>query len=361
MSPIPPAQTGSVEDRFFLLMLAAVTLAFFWILSPFYGAVFWGAVFAIVFAPLHLRLVRSLPRRPTLAAVCTLLVIVLLVIFPLSLLSAMLVQEATSVVQRVQSGELSFSRYFQLVFDALPGWVTRLLDRFGLTSLGLVQERITVSLTKGSQFIAGQALTIGQSTFDFLISFFIMLYLLFFFLRDGNLLALRVKDTLPLAPDVKRRLTAKFTTVIRATVKGNIVVAMVQGALGGLILWLLDVHAPVLWGTLMAVLSLLPAVGAAIVWLPVAIYFLVTGDVWQGLTLIAFGVLVIGLVDNVLRPILVGKDTRMPDYVVLLSTIGGLSLFGLNGFVIGPVIAALFMAGWDLFTASRSAAEADLA
>lgn len=357
MNLTPPPTPGIVEDRFFLLMLAIVTLAFFWVLSPFYGAVFWGAVFAIVFSPLHLKLVRRLPRQRTLAAVLMLLMILVLVIFPLSVLSALLVQEATSVVQRVQSGELSFSRYFQLIFDALPGWVTRLLDRFGLTSLGMVQERITASLTKGSQFIAGQALTIGQSTFDFLVSFFIMLYLLFFFLRDGSLLAVRVKDTLPLAPDVKRRLTSKFTTVIRATVKGNIVVAMIQGALGGLILWVLDVHAPVLWGTLMAVLSLLPAVGAAMVWLPVAIYFLVSGEVWQGITLIAFGVLVIGLVDNLLRPVLVGKDTRMPDYVVLLSTIGGLSLFGLNGFVIGPVIAALFIAGWDLFTASRLAAE----
>lgn len=357
MNPTPPAPPSPVEDRFFLLMLALVTLAFLWVLSPFYGAVFWGAVFAIVFSPLHLKLVRRMPKQRTVAAVLMLVLILLLVIFPLSVLSALLVQEATSVVQRVQSGELSFSRYFQVIFDALPGWVTRLLDRFGLTSLGLVQERLTALLTRGSQFIAEQALTIGQNTFDFLVSFFIMLYLLFFFLRDGNLLALRVKDTLPLAPDVKRRLTSNFTTVIRATVKGNIVVALVQGALGGLILWVLDVHAPVLWGTLMAVLSLLPAVGAALVWLPVAIYFLVSGAVWQGVTLIAFGVLVIGLVDNLLRPILVGKDTRMPDYVVLLSTIGGLSLFGLNGFVIGPVIAALFMACWDLFTVSRHAAE----
>ena len=357
MNPTPLTSPSSVESRFFLLMLALVTLAFFWVLSPFYGAVFWGAVFAIVFSPLHLKLLRRMPTQRTVSAVLMLLVILLLVIFPLSVLSALLVQEATLVVQRVQSGELSFARYFQLIFDALPSWVMRLLERFGLTSLGLVQDRLTALLTRGSQVIAGQALTIGQNTFDFLISFFIMLYLLFFFLRDASSLALRVKDTLPLAPDVKRRLTANFTTVIRATVKGNIVVACVQGALGGFIFWALDVHAPVLWGTLMAVLSLLPAVGAALVWLPVAIYFLVSGDVWQGVTLIAFGVLVIGLVDNLLRPILVGKDTRMPDYVVLLSTIGGLSLFGLNGFVIGPVIAALFMACWDLFTVSRLASE----
>jgi predicted PurR-regulated permease PerM len=134
-----------------------------------------------------------------------------------------------------------------------------------------------------------------------------------------------------------------FTTVIRATVKGNVLVAIAQGALGGLIFWFLHVQAPLLWAVVMAFLSLLPAVGAAIVWAPVAIYFLVTGAVWQGVVLIAVGVFVIGLVDNFLRPVLVGKDTKMPDYVVLLSTVGGMALFGLNGFVIGPVVAALFM------------------
>jgi predicted PurR-regulated permease PerM len=343
----------SFENKFFVLLLLVVSLGFLWVLSPFYGAVFWGAVFAIVFAPLHARLLRAMPKRRTLTAVLALLFILLLVIFPLALLSALLVQEAGVVVQRLQTGELSFSLYFQQIYDALPSWVSGLLTRFGLTDMGLVQERITLSLTQGSQFFATQALSIGQNTFDFLMSFFIMLYLLFFFLRDGSTLGRRMMDTLPLEGDIKRDLAGKFITVIRATVKGNIVVAMVQGALGGLIFWILDIHAPVLWGTLMAFLSLLPAIGAAIVWLPVAIYFLATGAVLNGLLLAAFGVLVIGLVDNVLRPLLVGKDTKLPDYVVLMSTIGGMALFGLNGFVIGPVIAAMFIAAWDLFSVSR--------
>jgi predicted PurR-regulated permease PerM len=207
---------------------------------------------------------------------------------------------------------------------------------------------------KASQFLAAQALNIGQNTFDFIVKLFIVLYLLFFLLRDGDGLSRRIRDAIPLRAEQKRDLFNKFTAVIRATVKGNIVVALVQGALGGLIFWLLGVHAAVLWGALMAVLSLLPAVGSALVWLPVAIYFLVTGAIWQGVVLIAFGVLVIGLVDNVLRPILVGKDTKIPDYVVLVATLGGMAIFGLNGFVIGPVIAAMFMAAWDIFSNSRS-------
>ncbi len=353
MKQLPTATPRSFENKFFLWLLAAVSLAFLWVLSPFYGAIFWGAVFAIVFAPLHARLLKTMPLRHTLAAALALLFILLLVIFPLSLVTALLVQEAGLVIKRMQSGDLSFSVYFQQIYDALPDWATGLLGRFGLTDLNLVQERIAVSLTQGSQFFATQALSIGQNTFDFLVGFFIMLYLLFFFLRDGSALGRRMTDTLPLEGDIKRDLSSKFITVIRATVKGNIVVAMVQGALGGFIFWVLGIHAPVLWGTLMAFLSLLPAVGAAIVWLPVAIYFLATGAVLNGVMLTAFGVLVIGLVDNVLRPLLVGKDTKLPDYVVLMSTIGGMALFGLNGFVIGPVIAAMFVAAWAIFATSR--------
>jgi predicted PurR-regulated permease PerM len=153
----------------------------------------------------------------------------------------------------------------------------------------------------------------------------------------------------------KRYLFSKFITALRATVKGNIAVAAVQGALGGVIFWILGIQGPLFWGVLMAFLSLLPAIGAALIWVPVAIYFFVTGDIWSGVILTAFGVLVIGLIDNILRPILVGKDTQMPDYVVLISTLGGMALFGLNGFIIGPVIAAMFIAAWDLFSFSKEA------
>ena len=347
------ARSSRLEDRSFLLLLALVSVAFFWVLWPYYGAVFWGSVLAILFNTLFLRLLRKMPQRRTLAALLTLSTILVLVILPVGLISALLTQEAASMYQRVQSGELSFSRYFQQIYNALPSWVSGILNRLGLDNLALIQDRVTSSLTQGSQFIATQALNIGQNAFDFFVSFFIMLYLLFFFLRDGGALSRRIKEAIPLEAEIKRNLFSKFTTVIRATVKGNIVVAILQGALGGLMFWFLDIHAPVLWGTLMAFLSLLPAVGAAIVWIPVAIYFLATGAIGQGFLLITYGVLVIGLVDNILRPVLVGKDTKMPDYVVLVSTIGGMSLFGLNGFVIGPVIAAMFMAAWDIFMKAR--------
>jgi predicted PurR-regulated permease PerM len=350
---------AGLEDKTFLVLIVAVSLAFAWILWPFYGSVFWGTVLAILFAPPYRRLLTSVGQRRTLAALATVLIVLMMVILPLTLIFALLLQEGFSVYERIQSGELNIGQYFQQVFGALPAWVTDLLDRFGLTNLGLMQERLSSSLMKGSQFLAAQALSIGQNTFDFIVNLFIVLYLLFFLLRDGDDLTKRIRNAMPLHPEQQRDLLNRFTTVIRATVKGNVVVAIVQGALGGLIFWFLGVHAPVLWAVLMAFLSLLPAVGSALIWLPVAIYFLVTGAIWQGVVLIAFSVLVIGLVDNILRPILVGKDTKMPDYVILISTLGGMAIFGLNGFVIGPVVAAMFIAVWDIVASSRTGMRID--
>ena len=341
------------EDRAFLLVVVIVSLLFAWVLWPFSGAILWGTVIAILFAPVQRRLLHGLGQRKTLAALATLALVVVMVILPLTLIAAMLVDEATAAYERIRSREWDVGRYFQQVVAALPPWLAGTLDRFGLAELSAVQERLTTALMQGSQYLAGRALSIGQSTFDFIISLFVMLYLLFFLLRDGEALARRIGAAVPLRGEHQRALVEKFTAVIRATVKGNIAVAAVQGALGGLIFWVLGIRGALLWAVVMALLSLLPAVGAALVWLPVAIYLLATGAVWQGLGLIAFGVLVIGLVDNVLRPVLVGKDTRMPDYVVLISTLGGLAIFGVNGFVLGPVIAAIFIATWDIFALAR--------
>ena len=348
-----------LEDKAFVLLLVAVSLAFAWILWPFYGAIFWATVLAIVFAPLHRVLSKRWKKRPTLTAIATLLVIVIVVIVPAAVVAILVMQEGISVYAKIQSRELDFARYFQQVQSALPAWASGLLDRFGLTSLSEIQAKLTESMTKGVQLLASHALNVGQNAFDFVVNFFIMLYLLFFFLRDGTALSKAITESVPLEPGLQRNLGHKFTTVIRATIKGNIVVAIVQGALGGLIFWILGIHAPVFWAVLMMFLSLLPAVGTALVWGPVAIYLLVTGATGQGVLLIAYGVLVIGLVDNVLRPILVGKDTKMPDYVVLISTLGGMAIFGFNGFVIGPVIAAMFMAVWDTAAtpAAKTAAE----
>ena len=342
------------RDKAFVLLVVAVTLAFGLIVWPFFGAVFWATVLSILFSPLNRLLSTSMRQRRTLAALATLAIILVIVILPAVLITALLLQEAFGVYTRLQSGELSLGRYLQQILSAMPAWAMNLADRLGLTDLGAMQERLSSGLMRAIQLVGAQALNVGQNTFDFIVNFFIMLYLLFFFLRDGGELYRRIRNAIPLQQDLQHNLFGKFTTVIRATIKGSIVVAVVQGALGGLIFWFLGINAAVFWAVLMAFLSLLPAVGTALVWVPVAIYFLMTGAVWQGIVLIAYGVLVIGLVDNILRPILVGKDTKMPDYVVLLSTLGALAIFGLTGVVLGPVIAAMFIAVWDVVAASRA-------
>ncbi len=333
----------------FLLLLVVVTLAFGWLLLPYYGAIFWGTILAISFAPLHRRLLAKMPGRPNLTALITLLLCLFIVILPLTLITGSLIKEGANLYARVESGQLNLGAYFEQVVAALPPSVHETLNQYGIGDLFSIREKLSAGALQGSKYLATQAVNIGQNTFSFLISFAIMLYLLFFLLRDGSRLGRQITQVIPLNDEHKHLLFRKFITVVRATLKGNIVVAITQGALGGFIFGVLGIEGALLWGVVMSFLSLLPAVGAALIWLPVAVYFLVTGAYWQGIVLIAYGILVIGLVDNVLRPLLVGKDTKMPDYVVLISTIGGLAGFGLNGFVIGDEIAALFLACWDLF------------
>ncbi|WP_296948545.1 AI-2E family transporter [uncultured Massilia sp.] len=343
----------TLQQRVFLLLLAIVTIGFGWILLPYSGAVFWGVVLAILFVPLYRWLLARMKQRRNGAAILTLLAIVVLVLIPVALITVSLVQQAAGVYARVSSGHVDFGAYFRQVMGVLPQWLIALLERFDLTSLATIQQKLAAVASQISQVVGTYALNFGRNTLDFLVSLTVMLYLLFFLLRDGDHLARRVRQAVPLGRIYKQRLFDNFTTVIRATVKGNVLVAAAQGALGGIAFWFLDVQGPLLWGVVMAFLSLLPAVGAALVWAPVAIYFMVSGSLWEGIGLMVYGVLVIGLVDNVLRPILVGKDTKMPDYIVLLSTLGGMALFGLDGFVIGPVVAALFIAAWDLFASAE--------
>jgi len=342
-----------LEENVFLLLVGLSTLAFLWLLWPFSGAILWGTVLAIIFAPVYRYLASRRGLKPGFAALSTIILIILIVMLPLAALTAALAREATALYDEMQSGQIDTDLYFNQISDALPLWLRDLLGRLGLGDLLSLQEIFARALKQGSQFLASKVLNIGHTTVQFLISLGVMLYLLFFLLRDGEALYTQFRNAVPLPAHQQAALFEKFSAVVRATVKGDILVAMLQGALGGFIFWFLDIRAALLWGVLMAVLSLLPAVGAALVWFPVAIYLIVSGAVWQGLMLIAFGAVVIGLVDNLVRPALVGKDTRMPDYLVLISTLGGLQLFGLNGFVVGPVIATTFITVWGIFSDAR--------
>ena len=345
------------ENRTFLLFVAIASLAMAWIISPFYGAILWGLVAAIVFAPVNHRLLMRMPGRKNSAAGLTLLLVIAIVIVPAAIIGSLLIDEAVSTYTLIQSKQIDFGKLMQDVQNGLPNWVMDTLERFGFADLGAVQKKLEGFVTGGLRIVAGQAVDVGQGAFSFVMGLGIMLYLSYFLLRDGRTLSRRIGEAVPMHPEQRRALFGKFTTVIRATIKGSIIVAAVQGMLGGVIFALLDIRGALLWAVVMGVLSLVPAVGTALVWAPVALYLFATGAIWQGVVLVLFGVLVIGMVDNVLRPILVGKDTRMPDYVVLISTLGGISVMGINGFIIGPVIAAMFIAAWEIFAEQRAGEE----
>lgn len=353
--------TPALRRAAFLLLLALVTVAFFWIISPFFGAVFWAMVLALMFMPVHRRLCARLRGRDTLAALGTLLFCMVIVVVPMIFVVGAMVDEATSFTQRLRTGEFNPRTYFEQIQNALPGWLRDLLGRFGLFNAQDVVDKLTAAVVQGGQALTTRALAIGQNTLMLLVDLGIMLYLLFFFLRDGRDLAQTIRRAVPMQRQHTDFLLSKFATVVRATVKGTVVVALVQGMLGGVAFAFLGIHGAVLWGVVMSVLSLLPAIGAALVWAPVAIYLMATGSMIEGLGLAAWGAGVMGMVDNLLRPILVGKETKLPDYLVLLSTIGGLSIFGLNGFLIGPAIAALFVATWALFSHEEGATPEDAA
>ncbi len=344
-----PLQVG-----FFLTLLVLTTLAFFGLIRDFLMPIFWAVVLAVIFHPLYRRLLAWVRGRRAIASILTMLAILLAVILPLGLIGAAVSREAVGLYERVAAGEIDLAAPVRTA-ERLAPMVAEQLDRVGI-ELERVQEGVSGLAAGASRWIASQALTIGQDALRFFVLFVLMLYVLFFFLRDGERFVEGIIRALPLGDVHERRLMTKFAEVTRATIKGTLVVGAVQGALGGLLFLFLGLPAPAFWGVVMGVLSFLPAVGSGLVWVPAAIILIVTGEVIRGLILAAGGALVIGLVDNILRPILVGRDTQMPDFLILLSTLGGLAAFGISGFVIGPVIAAFFLVVWDMFAVEFASA-----
>lgn len=336
-----------LEQRAFLTLLLLVSLLFLFVLKPFFGAIFWAIAIALIFSPVQHYLTRHVGAKPNRVALLTLSLCIVLLVIPATFITASLITEALSLYQRIQAGDFNPGHYLEQVRQAFPA-LQALLDRFHV-DFDALRLRFGELAMGGSKVLAQQALSIGQDTFSLLLNLTLTLYLAFFLLRDGDTLVRLLIRALPIGDEREHLLFAKFAEVTRATIKGSLVVALVQGALGGMIFWMLGISGALLWGMIMVVVSLIPAVGAALIWAPVAVYLFATGDWVSGAILTAFGFGVIGLVDNLLRPVLVGRDTKLPDYIVLLSTLGGLSLFGMNGLVIGPLVAALFMAFWGIF------------
>lgn len=346
---------ANLENRAFILILLVVTVGFLWLLAPFYSAIFWASILAILFSPAEKRVRQRMQGHPTLSALVTTLATMLLVVIPLVFIMILLGVEAVNAYKGITAGGFSVQPYLDGILQTFPfldKWFSQLNINWASIKTGISETALN-----SSQFLATQAFQFGQGYLSFVINAVLMLYLTFFFLRDGeNLIKLLIR-ALPLGDTREMRLFHKFAEVCRATVKGSLVVATVQGSIGGIAFWLLGIEGAILWGTLMVILSLLPAVGSALIWAPAAAWLLISGDYARGIVLIVVGVVLIGLVDNILRPILVGRDTKMPDYLILISTLGGISLFGLSGFVMGPVLAALFLVLWQIFMEEYRPAE----
>jgi predicted PurR-regulated permease PerM len=346
-------RSRTVQHAGFLFLLVVVTLAFGVLVANFVAPVFWAAVLAIVFRPVERRLDRRFHhKRPNSSAALTLLLVIVVVFVPLSFVAVAVSREAVGLYQRFTAGELAVS-------DAMDRWVPALVRfgaRIGITP-ATVRTNVADAATAIGQFVASGALAFGQNAIKAAGQFGLMLYVLFFFLRDGDQLLRSIARALPLGDARERALFERFTAVTRATLKGTLVVGAVQGTLGGIFFALLGLDAPAFWGVMMMACSLIPVIGPTTIWLPAAIILLLSGSIAKGIILLLLGTFGIALVDNLLRPVLVGRETRIPDYVVLLSTLGGLTLFGLSGFVAGPAIAGLFNTAWDMFAREYSPAD----
>jgi predicted PurR-regulated permease PerM len=198
-------------------------------------------------------------------------------------------------------------------------------------------------------FLIGSLSNTTRGTVSFIFHFFILLYTIFFLLVDGPDMLRRILSYLPLTQNDGERMKERFVSVTRATIKGTIVIGILQGTMSGVAFWVVGIPDVVFWTVVMILLSILPLIGAALVWIPAAIILAATGQVMQAVLLVLFCALIVGSVDNVLRPRLVGRDTKMHDLMILFSTLGGLIVFGPVGFIIGPVLAGLFVTSWEIF------------
>lgn len=362
LRPVQPDQPGHTQtvlgrEHTLGLVLILVSAGFLLIVLPFAGAILWAVIASISFYPMCRRLTELPGLRPSGAALLTLAAIFGIIVVPSLLLGVALIGEVGAVAERIRSGQIDIYAAIQRFQAGQPHWLVRALGLEGVTDLRQAELWIADGLAGALRSLATGALGLGQRAFGLLIGIGVTLYLSFFFLRDGPRIAPAIEPAIPLPPNIRRTLLERFVSIVHATVKGSLMVAVLQGVVGGTVFWALGLHAPLLWGTAMGVMSLLPAIGTGIVWMPVAIFLLATGAVWQGMALALCGIFVISMVDNLVRPILVGRDARMPDYIVFVSTLGGLEVFGFNGFIIGPIIAGLFLSTWQV----RQVGEAPIA
>jgi predicted PurR-regulated permease PerM len=334
------------RKAFLLFMVGALTIGLLIVLRGFLMTIVVAAVMAGLLHPVHTHLKHWLGGRQGLAAGLTLLITFLLIVGPLLGIISLVVQQAGVITENVRpviERVRNEPTYLDRLLRELPGYDQ--LDPYRaqiLTTAGDVVNSI-------GGFLVTSLQSTTRGTVAFVFHFFIALYTMFFLLIDGAGMLRSVLDHLPLHADEKELLTERFMSVTRATLKGTIIIGVIQGSLAGVAFWAVGIPNAAFWTVVMVVMSILPVIGGAIVWVPAVIILFATGAVAKAIGLALFCGLVVGSVDNLLRPRLVGRDTKMHDLVILFSTLGGLAVFGPLGFIIGPVLAGLFVTGWQIF------------
>lgn len=329
------------EKGFVLVMTLTYAMVFLAIIGDFIEALLLAAVFSGIVYPIYCWLRRKLGGRKTMASLMTLVISLVAILVPLMLLLGLVAEQAIEVVNAVKPVIEQSLDDPTLNERELPGWIP-FADK-----LQPYRENITAKIAElagnTGMYLAESLVRLSQGTFAFFLNLFVMLYAMFFFLIHGPSLIRRIMAYMPLSHDDKEKMIEVGLSVSRATVKGTLIIGFIQGAVGGLGFAVAGIEAAVFWGAVMAVLSILPGIGATLVWAPAVVYLLMSGKTLAGLCLLVWSAGVVGTIDNFLRPVLVGRDTQMPDLLILLSTLGGLALFGASGLVLGPIVAGLFI------------------
>jgi predicted PurR-regulated permease PerM len=337
--------TALGKERFSQLLFYALALLMaylvFLVLSPFLASLAWAAVFAVMFHGVHMRLAQRV--GPNRSALLTTLVAAIAIAGPAVMLVSVLAREVPPLIDYAQRASLTAPEQIARGWEALRqrSPVTLPVDPTSLLREG-VQRTLSFLAPRVGGVVADVFATLG--------SLFVMLFALFFLLRDGHVLGRQVRALLPLSDTESDRLLSNTRDLVMASVGAGLLVAAAQGAIGGLAYWMLGINAPVVWGVVMAICSLIPVVGSALVWGPTALWLLLSGEVGRGVILIIVGVLGIGMVDNVLRPLLLSGRTSASGLVIFLGLLGGVSAFGFIGLVLGPIILVTAGNLLDVFT-----------
>lgn len=346
--------TTELKQISFLLLVAAVTFMLVVIVWPFATTMLWSALAAIMFQPLYRWSLVKCRGKRNWAAALALTIILFAVLLPALWIGTMVVAEAVEAVNMVRQSPLDLAAWTDTVYGWLPPAVQEIVRENGWNNISVLQERLEGVIGEIVGWVAGQAVSIGGGAFSFVLSFALGLYVTFFLLRDGKRIGETILHSAPVERAIADRLAERFLGIVRATIKGSFVVGLVQGALGAITFFAVGVQSSLLLGVLMGLFSLIPAVGTGVVWVPVGVWLLVSGEVWEGVVVLVAGFFIISSADNVLRPILVGRDTGIPDWIILVTTFGGLSLVGFSGIVLGPLVAGLFLASWSILGEQRA-------